>query len=196
MFKRIHQVFISLNNPTKFPYSRSIDVEVHCAVIEYENKKTKLAHYLIRLTDLEDVNDQCQEWFPERQGVVNDPTLARAIEFFNIYHQMWESIERGKILMHCENTTFIYHDEFNKYIKVDGATSEEIFDYLFNFSEPENSYQNKKRNINMNCLNGIQNTLKMMKTLMMDLKTMLEIKPCRISRITSLVTLKSCSTSI
>jgi len=51
---------------------------------------------------------------------------------FNIYHQMWESIEQGKILMHCENTTFIYHKEFNKYMKVEGATSEDVFDYLFN----------------------------------------------------------------
>jgi len=33
MFKRIHQVFISLDNPTKFPYNMSIDVEVHYAVI-------------------------------------------------------------------------------------------------------------------------------------------------------------------
>ena len=41
MFKKIHQVFISPDNPTKFPYNRSIDVEVHCAVIEYENRKAK-----------------------------------------------------------------------------------------------------------------------------------------------------------
>jgi len=44
---------------------------------------------------------------------------------------MWETIEQGKILMHFENTTFIYHDKFGKYMKVDGATSENIFDYLF-----------------------------------------------------------------
>ena len=44
---------------------------------------------------------------------------------------MWESIEWGKVLMHWGNTTFIYHDEFSKYMKVDGATSEDIFDYLF-----------------------------------------------------------------
>jgi len=36
-----------------------------------------------------------------------------------------------KILIHCRNTTFIYHDEFSKYMKVDGATSEDVFDYLF-----------------------------------------------------------------
>ena len=95
MFKRIHQVFISPNSPTKFPYNRDIDVEVRYAVIEYENEKVKPAHYLIRLTDLEDFDDQRQVWFPERKGVVTDPALTKAIGFFNIYHQMWESIERG-----------------------------------------------------------------------------------------------------
>jgi len=43
---------------------------------------------------------------------------------------MWESIERGNILMYCGKTTFIYHEEFSKYMKVEGATSEDIFDYL------------------------------------------------------------------
>jgi len=33
--------------------------------------------------------------------------------------------------MHCENTTFIYHEEFSKHMKVEGATSEDVFDYLF-----------------------------------------------------------------
>ena len=33
--------------------------------------------------------------------------------------------------MHCGNTTFIYHDEFSKYIKKEGITSEDVFDYLF-----------------------------------------------------------------
>jgi len=55
MFKRIYQVFISLDTPIKSPYNRSIDVEVHCVVIEYENGKAKPAHYLIRLTNLEDL---------------------------------------------------------------------------------------------------------------------------------------------
>ena len=44
---------------------------------------------------------------------------------------MSESIEQGKILMHCGNTTSIYHDDFSKYMKVDGVTSEDVFDYLF-----------------------------------------------------------------
>ena len=93
MFRRIHQVSISSDSPTKFPYNRSIDVEVHCVVIEYENGKAKPAHYLIQLIDSEDLDDQRQEWFLERQGVVTDSALARTIEFFNIYHVMWESIE-------------------------------------------------------------------------------------------------------
>jgi len=92
IFKRIHQVFIFLDSPTKFSYNRSIDVEVHCAVIEYENGKAKPVHYLILLTNLEDLDDQRQEWFLERQGVITNPTLARAIGFFNIYHIMWDSI--------------------------------------------------------------------------------------------------------
>jgi len=43
-----HQVFVSPDSHTKFPYNHSIDVEVHCAVIEYEDGKAKPAHYLIR----------------------------------------------------------------------------------------------------------------------------------------------------
>ena len=61
MFKRIHQIFISPDSPTKFPYNQIIEIEVHCAVIEYENGKAKLAHYLVRLTDLADLDDQRQE---------------------------------------------------------------------------------------------------------------------------------------
>jgi len=34
-----------------------MDVEVYCAVIEYENGKVKSAHYLIRLTNLKDLDD-------------------------------------------------------------------------------------------------------------------------------------------
>ena len=82
MFKRIYQVFISPDSPTKFSYNQSIDVEVYCAVVGYEDGKAKIAYYLIRLTDLEDLDDQRQESFPERQEVVTDPTLARAIGLF------------------------------------------------------------------------------------------------------------------
>jgi len=44
--------------------------------------------------------------------MVTDPALARAIGLFNIYHQIWESIKRGKILMHCGNNIFVCHEEF------------------------------------------------------------------------------------
>lgn len=67
--------------------------------------------------DFNDPDDQRQEWFPERLQVVSDPALARAIGFDNI------DLGRGKILMHCGNTTFVYHSEFSKYMKVEGATS-------------------------------------------------------------------------
>ena len=34
--------------------------------------------------------------------------------------------------MHCENTTFVYDNEFKECMKVKGADSEDIVDYLFN----------------------------------------------------------------
>jgi len=33
--------------------------------------------------------------------------------------------------MYCRNTTFAYRNEFNKYVKMEGAILEDIFDYLF-----------------------------------------------------------------
>ena len=33
--------------------------------------------------------------------------------------------------MHCRNTIFTYHNEFSEHIKVEGATSEDVFYYLF-----------------------------------------------------------------
>ena len=69
---------------------------------------------------------------PERGGFIIDLTLARAIDFYNIYHQSWALIEQGKTLMHCENTTFACGNEFKEYMKVEGAVSEDIFDYFFN----------------------------------------------------------------
>jgi len=44
-------------------------------------KKVKPVYYLIQLIDLEDPNDQRQQWFLERQEVVTDLALARAIGF-------------------------------------------------------------------------------------------------------------------
>ena len=48
--------------------------------------------------------------------------------------------------MQCRNITFAYHDEFSKYMKVEGVTSEDVVYYLFNFgaekflSEKEKKY--------------------------------------------------------
>ena len=48
--------------------------------------------------------------------------------------------------MHCGNSTFIYHEKFNKYMKVEGATLEDVFHYLFDIEvrkfllEKENKY--------------------------------------------------------
>ena len=48
--------------------------------------------------------------------------------------------------MHSENTTFAYDNDFKEYMKVEGAVSEDIFDYLFNvgarkfLSEKEKKY--------------------------------------------------------
>jgi len=59
---------------------------------------------------------------------------------------MQESIERGKILMYFGSTTFIYHDEFSKYMKVEGVELEDIFDYLFNLGVAK-FLSEKERNI-------------------------------------------------
>ena len=57
MFKRIHWIRTSTDGPTNVAYNRSLYVKVHCVVIEYENEKAKLAHYLVQLIDLDDHND-------------------------------------------------------------------------------------------------------------------------------------------
>ena len=72
MFKRIHWVLTSPNGPAKFPHNKCLDVEVHCVLIEYENQKAKLVHFLIQLIDLEEPNDQRQELFSEREEVVGE----------------------------------------------------------------------------------------------------------------------------
>jgi len=41
-------------------------------------------------------------------------------------------LNREKTLIHCENTTFAYDNEFKECMKVEGAVSEDIFYYLFN----------------------------------------------------------------
>ena len=83
--------------------------------------------------------------------------------------------------MHCGNTTFIYHQEFNKYMKVEGATQKMYF-IISLILKSENFYQKKKINIYMNYLkSGIQNIFKLRKNLMMDWKTMSKMKTYRIS---------------
>jgi len=47
--------------------------------------------------------------------------------------------------MHCGNTTFIYHNDFSKYMKVEGATSKVIFDYLFNAETRKSLSKNEKK---------------------------------------------------
>jgi len=32
--------------------------------------------------------------------------------------------------MHCGNITFVYHNDLSKYVKVEGAISKNVFDYL------------------------------------------------------------------
>ena len=59
---------------------------------------------------------------------------------------MWPLIKQGKTLIHCRNTTFVYHNDCNKYIKVEETASEDVFDYLFDIgagkflSEKEKKY--------------------------------------------------------
>jgi len=134
--------------------------------------------------------------FPERQELASDPILAMAIGFYNIYRQIWAMIKWRKILMHCKNTNFIYHVEFNKYMKIDKATLEGVFDCFFDIAA-EKFLSEKERNIYMIYLrNEIWSNLNSTKNLkiiwkMMDLKTLLEMKTCRISIwTTSLVSFK------
>ena len=44
---------------------------------------------------------------------------------------MWVFIEQEKNTNALWNHIFIYHSDFNKYIKVEGANLENIFNYLF-----------------------------------------------------------------
>jgi len=86
---------------------------------------------ILLIIDYDDPYDQQQEWFSERGGFVTDATLARAVGFYNIYHQTWALIEQEKMIIHFENATFTYHNKFKEHMKVEGAVSEDIFNYLF-----------------------------------------------------------------
>ena len=47
--------------------------------------------------------------------------------------------------MHCGNTTLIYLEEFRKYIKIDGATSEDVFHYLFDLAAEKFLLEKEKK---------------------------------------------------
>jgi len=47
--------------------------------------------------------------------------------------------------MYCGNTTFIYHKEFSKYMKIDGVMLEDIFDYLFDMGAERFLFEKGKK---------------------------------------------------
>ena len=47
--------------------------------------------------------------------------------------------------MHCGNTIIIYHNQFSKYMKVEGGTSEDVFDYLFDLGAEKFLSENGKK---------------------------------------------------
>ena len=90
-------------------------------------------------------------------------------------------IEQGRTLMHCRSTTFIYHNDFTKYMKVERVTLEDVLDYLFDV-RVRKFLSKKERNIFMNYLkNEKQCIFNLMKILMIIQimkyqKTLLEMK--------------------
>ena len=47
--------------------------------------------------------------------------------------------------MHCENTTFAYSNGFKDYMKVDGAESKDIFNYLLDVGAEKILSENGKK---------------------------------------------------
>jgi len=95
------------------------------------------------------------------------------MRFFNIYHQHWALIEQKKTLMHCENTTFSYNNNFKEYMKVEGALPEDIFYYLFDIGA-ENFLSEKEKNISLNYLrNGIQSIVSNLMKILMIIQIMM-----------------------
>jgi len=47
--------------------------------------------------------------------------------------------------MHCGNTIFAYHNEFNEYMRVEWATLEDVFDYLFDVGAEKFLSENTKK---------------------------------------------------
>jgi len=58
MFERIHWILTSPDGPTKILNNRCLYVEVHCALIAYENEKAKLAYYLVQIVDFDNPDDR------------------------------------------------------------------------------------------------------------------------------------------
>jgi len=58
MFKKIHWILIAPDGPTKILYNRCQCLEVHCALIEYENGKVNPAYYLIQIIGYDEAYDQ------------------------------------------------------------------------------------------------------------------------------------------
>ena len=85
--------------------------------------------------------------------------------------------------MHYGNITSVYHSDCSKYMKVEGSTSEDVFNSLFDI-EATKFLSKKERDMYMIYLkNGIQSILNLMKILMLiwkmiDLQTLLEMKAC------------------
>ena len=174
MFKRFHWILKSPKGPKKIPVRRYLTLEVYSALIEYENGKVKPAHYLAQIVDYDDPNDLWQNWIHGHSvHIVTDPALARAIGFFNIYHQYWALIEKGKTLMHCRNTTFAYSNEFNDYMKVT-VQNQKIFLIISLILELENFYQKKERMISLSCLkNMIQSILTRLMKILITIQIMM-----------------------
>jgi len=49
MFRMIYWIFTSPDGQIKVPYNRFLYVEVHCALIAYENRKAKPSRYLVQI---------------------------------------------------------------------------------------------------------------------------------------------------
>ena len=76
-------------------------------------------------------------------------------------------------------------------MKVDGATSEDVFDYLFDLGAGKFLSKKRKKYLHELFERWDPEHLETMT----DLRTILEMKACRISRKTSFVTLNSCSSN-
>ena len=73
MFRKINWILISLDGPTKIPYNICLYLEVHCALIEYENEKTKPAYYLIQIVDYDDPMISDKTGFQNEEALLVTP---------------------------------------------------------------------------------------------------------------------------